>query len=94
VTQGYLRKLPADQYDDTRPLGYKVSQGETLYLQSVAQGNPVLRPGGPPANVTVPVGQAILWSVGPDRVGQHGMTTPAAPPGEDLIYLVPIGFRP
>ena len=64
----------------------------------MASNNPGLRAGGPPGNVTVPAGQAILWSVGPDRTNQVGMMSAAASggssQGDDLIYPVPVGFRP
>jgi hypothetical protein len=97
VDRGLLKQLPNDPYDDTRSFGYRISAGEVLRSLSRADRERSLpssreEPGERP----VPAGQAIVWSVGPDRIDQGGTN----PPGQmnrgttmrpgDLVFLVPL----
>jgi hypothetical protein len=87
VAGGYLPRLPEDPYARGRLWGYRVSDGQPLV------GRPRAALTGRPQEtayvVPVKVGQAIVWSVGPDRVDQGGKTPPGGPRAEDLVYLVP-----
>jgi hypothetical protein len=106
VEGGYLRRVPPDPYDETRPFGYRLAPpgGEVLRPRRPATTTP---PGGTPTApikidippLVVPAGQPIIWSVGADRADQGGTQLPAdASPGgpvpEDLIFLVPLPPKP
>jgi hypothetical protein len=92
VSRGYLARLPEDPFADARPLGYRVSAGETL------RGPPRSSGGGRPIEqaylVPVAPGQVIVWSVGVDRADQGGLVPPAGPRAEDLVFLVPLPAVP
>ncbi len=99
VAGGFLASLPADPYDETRGFGYRISRGEKL-LPPPRKG-----PTDPIAlSVTlserdVPAGQAILWSVGNDKINQGGTSLPVGGPGlltppQDLVFLVPLEPSP
>jgi len=98
----YLAHLPTDPYGDGRTFGYRLSQtpGEVLsnpprlMLDRTVDNHPNPPPSS--TEIRVPVGQAILWSIGPDHIDQDGHSLPVAlalgqarPP--DLVYLVPMG---
>jgi hypothetical protein len=102
VTHGYLAKLPDDPYAEGRSFGYRISVGEELRGPPVRQG-PVFRMAvgeenrGPLGSgrvieeaVSVHPGQAILWSVGVDRIDQGGRVPPGNPRVEDLVFLIPL----
>lgn len=78
VSGGYLDSIPLDPYDG-RPLRFRVSAGETLT--------------SPTQNQSIPAGQVVLWSVGPDRTDESGRTLPTHPgtmrSGPDIVFLVP-----
>jgi ABC-type transport system involved in multi-copper enzyme maturation permease subunit len=77
----YLERIPADPFDG-QPFRYRLSQGEEILGQT---------------GVKAKAGQGILWSVGPDRTDNGGRVQGRhrnAPPGADLIYLVPLPARP
>lgn len=93
VAAGLLPAVPLDPYDN-RPLRYRVSLGETLAPPPPPQLDRLLA--NPPRDepLKVPAGQAILWSVGPNRTDEGGLQ---APPGagrptraDDLVFLVPV----
>ncbi len=106
VAGGYLRQLPADPYDENRVFGYRLAKpGDSLIIPpriTTDRGPGVgfgTRIGAPPETLPLPVGQAILWSVGPDKIDQGGIHMPGGlvigpnrPP--DIVYLVPIGVTP
>jgi hypothetical protein len=99
VAAGYLRRVPPDPYDEARPLGYRVSPGETLQPAQPTVTPAFLPTGGGSGGLVVQAGQVVLWSVGPDRADQGGRTAPGGGPAgaarpEDLVYLVPVGFAP
>lgn len=87
ITRGYAARLSADPYADSRPLGYRVSDGAPLV------GRPrAAQPGRPQETAyVVPLtpGQAVVWSVGPDGVDQGGKVPPGGPRAEDLVFVVP-----
>lgn len=90
VRRGYLTALPADPYAAERPLGYRLSAGETL--MSVANESRQKRgePLAPSELLPVAPGRAILWSVGPDRADDGGRAIPGGGPrAADLVVLVP-----
>jgi hypothetical protein len=80
----YLPQLPFDPFSG-RSFGYRTSGGEQLVWPD-ARG--ILE------QVTIPAGQGLLWSVGPDLVDQGGTKQGVHIPlekqhGVDLIYPVP-----
>jgi hypothetical protein len=94
VSKGYLRQSLPDPYDDTREFGYRVSTGEKLRFQTISQGErmPITQV---PDELVVSPGQAIIWSVGSDRIDQGGINPPgpiAHIPGRpvDIVFLVPL----
>ncbi len=96
VATGYLRRLPPDPYLEERTFGYRVSPGETLRstLRTQTENNSVIR--DDPRDLAIAPGQAIVWSVGADRVDQGGTNPPGPIPTvarrpEDVVYLVPGG---
>jgi hypothetical protein len=96
LSTGYLHRLPPDPYDEVRGFGYRVSQGETLRLALRPQPERMMLPREDPPERVVAPGQAVIWSVGPDKIDQGG-TNPPGPithiPGrpEDVVILVPLG---
>ena len=96
-----LPRLPDDPFGGERRFGYRLapSSGEVLIDPRPASAIPAGRSLSeplPPESVTVPPGQAILWSVGTDQVDQGGKNLPFAllygPRNpRDLVYLVPVG---
>jgi hypothetical protein len=96
----YLPRIPDDPFSG-RPFRYRLSDGEEIVWQVVQQWQP-----GAPVGVelhgvreptrTVPAGQGILWSVGPDRHDDDGKRQgrfrgiAEIVAGEDLIYVVPL----
>jgi hypothetical protein len=96
ITAGYLRRALPDPYDTNRGFGYRISKkGEILKQPARAQSERIMI-AQDPAEWEVLPGQAIIWSVGPDRTDQGGNN----PPGPivviqgreyDIVYLVPIG---
>jgi ABC-type transport system involved in multi-copper enzyme maturation permease subunit len=89
----YLRRVPPDPHAEDRPFGYRVARGGEV-IQPSRPGRPGGPPGPPP---TVPAGQPILWSVGPDGADQLGPALEAKyEPGrtDDQAYLVPSGPDP
>jgi hypothetical protein len=98
----YLHRLPDDPYGDGRTYRYRLSQpGEVLInpprvaLDRAADAHPIPQP-SPADYLELPVGQAILWSIGPDHIDQNGQNLPVglslgqARP-QDFVYLVPMG---
>lgn len=90
VARGYLAAVPLDPFADNRPLGYRVSLGETL----MSVGNENRQRRGEPLvgseTVQVEAGRAILWSAGPDRVDGGGRALPGGGPrAADIVVLVP-----
>jgi hypothetical protein len=80
----YLPQLPLDPFSG-QAFGYRTSGGEMLFWPDAR---------GIPEPVTIPPGQALLWSVGPDLVDQGGTKQGEhmaleKQQGVDLIYLVP-----
>ncbi len=94
---GYLHQLPTDPHDETHGFGYRVvgAGGETLRAPSRPSG----LPGSAGDNIVtrfIPAGQAIIWSVGPDKLDQGGKSLPIGGPNgftrpDDLVYIVPFG---
>jgi hypothetical protein len=98
AASGYLRRVPVDPHDESRQYGYRVAPagGETLRAQP-STSPPMLNE--PPTTRFVPPGQAILWSVGQDKIDQGGTSLPVGGPSGfvrplDLVYLVPGGGNP
>jgi len=95
VVSGYLRAVPGDPYEPTRPLGYRLSPGETLRsVPSRGMGEPP--PLARAVEWVVPPGQPVLWSVGIDALDQGGTSLPADVPltfgtPPDFVFLVPSG---
>jgi hypothetical protein len=98
----YLHSLPDDPYGDGRTYRYRLSKpGEVLInpprvaLDRAADAHPIPQP-SPADYLELPVGQAILWSIGPDHIDQNGQNLPVglslgqARP-QDFVYLVPMG---
>ncbi|MEJ5276683.1 MAG: ABC transporter permease [Thermogemmata sp.] len=106
-----LQSLPADPYaSQAQPLRYRLVQAEvttdegrrgellrnpppTLNQRYLLQGTASL-----PAELFVPAGEPLLWSVGPDQVDQGGRNVPISstfnigrPP--DLVFLIAIPPR-
>lgn len=94
LATGYLHRLPPDPYDETRGFGYRISQGETLRTVPRPQTERIVISRDEPKEQYVPPGQAIIWSVGLDKIDQGG-TNPPGPVGhvpgrpEDSVFLVP-----
>jgi hypothetical protein len=96
VTAGYIHRAVPDPYDTTRGFGYRISKnGEKLKQPPRTQSERIML-SQDPAEWDVLPGQAIIWSVGPDRSDQGGVN----PPGPivvvqgreyDIVYLVPLG---
>ncbi|HEV3386897.1 MAG TPA: ABC transporter permease [Gemmata sp.] len=95
ITAGYLHRALPDPYDTNRGFGYRISEGEKLKQPARTQSERIMI-SQDPAEWEVPPGQAIIWSVGPDRTDQGGVN----PPGPivvingreyDVVYLVPLG---
>lgn len=93
LTPRFFRELPLDPYTGG-PFGYRISKGEKI------TDDPFGNPREPPMLV-IPVasGQAILWSVGPDRVDHGGLFVPSSGyfrtgrnPAEkmDMVFVVPL----
>jgi hypothetical protein len=81
----YLPQLPPDPFSG-RPFGYRLSETNQQVAWPDARGIPEA--------VTIPLGQGVLWSVGPDLVDQGGTKqgvhlSLAKQQGVDLIFLVP-----
>jgi hypothetical protein len=102
VAAQYLTRLPPDPYDEGRTFGYRVVPPGGLAIPNPIR-LPVDRLGGgvggqgPPTVITIPAGQAMLWSVGPDKHDDGGKSVPVGmglgpnrPP--DIVYLVPTGL--
>jgi hypothetical protein len=87
VTCGYLPRLPDDPYAEGHPFGYRVSTGEEL--RGPARTASLGRPGEDGYIVPVPRGQAVLWSVGVDRIDHGGKCPPGGARAEDMVFLVP-----
>lgn len=86
VARGYLPRLPLDPYSgDGRPLGYRLSPGETLRGTDRVVGT---RKEEAPA-LAVAAGSAVVWSVGNDRTDQGGRNAPAGPRAADIVVIVP-----
>jgi hypothetical protein len=106
-----LQSLPADPYaPQAQPLRYRLVQAEVttdegrrgellrnpppaLNQRYLLQGTASL-----PAELFVPAGEPLLWSVGPDQVDQGGRNVPISstfnigrPP--DLVFLIAIPLR-
>jgi hypothetical protein len=87
----YLPRLPTDPYSG-QEFRYRVSEGERLRWETLGPG------GEPAAEREVPVGQGVLWSVGPDLKDNGGVsqgldrtvvTAEQRGLGLDFIFLVP-----
>jgi hypothetical protein len=92
VAGGYLQRLPDDPFADGRPLGYRVSAGETL--RNPARAGPGARTPDESLVITLKPGLVVLWSVGLDRIDQGGRVPPGGPRTEDLVFLVPVPAGP
>ncbi len=99
VQAGCLHELPRDPHDESRNYGYRVSRGEVLRATIRGTADRLMALREEPVDRAVAPGQAILWSVGQDRVDQGGMN----PPGvvlighnrsDDVVILVPPGPIP
>jgi hypothetical protein len=96
VQAGYLSRLPADPFDETRTYGYRLTNFRpTLKL---GPGAPKTITDDPPDPTKGPI-QAIIWRVGSDKIDQKGLNQPGAMAlGQarqvDLVYPVPVGLDP
>ena len=113
----YLSSIPIDPFDpQEKPLQYRLSRGEEIEwpYKSMPSGGSMSPPRvvepppfngawpAPAAEVKVPAGQGILWSVGPDKIDDGGHRQVGGYDGiplnhldtiydkQDLIYLVPL----
>jgi hypothetical protein len=91
VSAGCLTALPSDPYIGD-PFHYRLAvKGEKL--ESLA--GPVGAVGAirPPAQAELQEGQAVLWSVGPDRADSGGTNAPTRfgtlGGGRDIVFIVP-----
>jgi hypothetical protein len=95
VTSNCLSVLPLDPYDESRTFGYRISEGEVLRSAARAQPERIFVAREELNTVSVPPGQPIIWSVGPDQVDQGGLNLPglifSAVRTEDIVFLVPMG---
>jgi hypothetical protein len=99
VAAGYLRELPLDPYDQRRGFGYRIAKlGDSLILspRMLTERSSTIRSVTTPELFPLTAGQAILWSVGPDRMDQGGIHlagsyTVVSNRTPDIVYLVPNG---
>jgi hypothetical protein len=94
VAGGCLPALPLDPFDD-HPLRFRISQGEELVPPRRGPGSMQVIQTFPPSlpPITVARGQPIIWSVGPDKVDNGGMSPGAggnAPRQDDWLFVVPL----
>ena len=80
--------MPSDPYSDGHPFGYRVSTGESL--RGPPRTNQMGRTPEEAHTVSVRPGQAILWSIGADRVDQGGHVPPGGARAEDMVFVVPL----
>jgi hypothetical protein len=98
---GYLRRLPADPHDESRGFGYRLAplEGETLRASPRPGFGPFPAPIENTRTRFIPAGQAIIWSVGSDKIDQGGTSLPMGGPiapdrPEDLVYVISAGPGP
>ena len=88
VERGCLPALPSDPFDDL-PFRYRLSPGEIL-----PSGGPPPGPVKPPSGIAVEPGEAVIWSVGPDKVDNGGRQRPVLPGSnqrqDDWVFVVPL----
>jgi hypothetical protein len=100
---GYLGRMPDDPFRENSSFGYRLA-GDADVLANTARTGPVIQgnlqvgrsDGGTLISYTVPKGDPILWSIGPDRIDQEGKSLPimmliGQTRPVDIVYLVPSG---
>jgi hypothetical protein len=97
LEKNYLFSIPSDPFRGG-PFHYRLSRGEKIVWPpeeqdmtgEVPPGGPVVNPG--PPLLSVPAGQGILWSTGPDLnddgAREQGLSR-QIPMGTDWVFLVP-----
>ncbi|MBA4190460.1 MAG: hypothetical protein C0467_20935 [Planctomycetaceae bacterium] len=98
LVQGkYLRRVPPDAYDESRPFGYRVAgPGGDMLRPRPRLGMRSPRAGDNAGTWFIPAGQAMVWCVGVASAGTTppGEHPPAPTNPDNLIYLVPVGPNP
>ncbi len=88
VRDGYLGAVPADPYNETRPMNYRVVSVDGENLRGVQSPGPS-RSGEEIMPFPVKPGQVLVWSIGFDREDQGGRVAPGGSRAEDIVFLVP-----